>query len=220
MSTEQQLLTLRHFIDRSQFQKQPLFAAFVDLKKAYDSVQHDLLWASLQGLGVQGSILAAVRSLYDAGTMRMKISCRADADGTARVRVRQGCPLSPMLFGIFFYDLHTKLLADCPVACLSCQGLSVPALFYADYVVPLSNTASGLRQLLDSMQGFCLANGLTISIPKTEVVVFGGGHHTCAWAVAGQQLQRSQSFTSLGTLFHDLRDKRRVQTLQPCTVAT
>ena len=193
------------FIDRSRFQKQPLFAAFVDLKKAYDSVQHDLLWASLQRLGVHGSMLAAVQSLYNGGTMRMKISGRAGASGTARVGVRQGCPLSPTLFGIFFDDLHARLLADCPTAGLDCQGLSVPALFYADDVVLLSDTASGLQQLLDSMQGFCLASGLTISIPKTEVVVFGGGHHACAWAVAGQQLQRSQSFTYLGMLFHEDR---------------
>ena len=41
LSTEHQLFALRHFIDRSQ--KQPLFAAFVDLKKAYDTVQHPLL---------------------------------------------------------------------------------------------------------------------------------------------------------------------------------
>ena len=205
MSTEQQLFLLRHFIDRSRFQKQPLFAAFVDLKKAYDSVQHDLLWASLRRLGVHGSMLAAVQSLYDGGTMRMKISGRAGASGTARVGVRQGCPVSPTLFGIFFDDLHARLVADCPTAGLDCQGLSVPALFYADDVVLLSDTASGLQQLLDSMQGFCLASGLTISIPKTEVVVFGGGHHPCAWAVAGQQLQRSQSFTYLGMLFHEDR---------------
>ena len=119
--------------------------------------------------------------------------------------MRQGCPLSPTLFGIFFDDLHARLLADCPTAGLDCQGLSVPALFYADDVVLPSDTASGLQQLLDSMQGFCLASGLTISIPKTEVVVFGGGHHACAWAVAGQQLQRSQSFTYLGMLFHEDR---------------
>ena len=51
LSTEHQLFALRHFIDRSKSQKQPLFAAFVDLKKAYDSVQHPLLWASLQRKG-------------------------------------------------------------------------------------------------------------------------------------------------------------------------
>ena len=53
------------------------------------------------------------------------------------------------------------------------------------------------------MQSFCAANGLTISIPKTEIVVFGGGHHDCVWKVAGQHLKRSKSFTYLGMLFHE-----------------
>ena len=69
MSTEHQLFALRHLIDRSRFQKQPLFAAFVDLKKAYDSVQHPLLWAFLQRKGVYGKMLAAMKSLYGGGAI-------------------------------------------------------------------------------------------------------------------------------------------------------
>ena len=75
----------------------------------------------------------------------------------------------------------------------------------------LSDTASGLQQLLDSMQVFCLASGLTTSIPKTEVVVFGSGHHDCAWAAAGQQLQRSQSFTYLSMFHEDRRVEHAVR---------
>ena len=45
------------------------------------------------------------------------------------------------------------------------------------------------------MQSFCAANGLTISILKTEVVTFGGEHHDCAWKVAGQNLKSSHFFT-------------------------
>ena len=78
-----------------------------------------------------------------------------------------------------------------------------------------STALQGLQQLLDSMQTFYLANGLTtswISIPKTEVVVFGGGHHDCAWDVAGQHLKRSWSFAYLGMLFHeDRKIKHAVQ---------
>ena len=55
------------------------------------------------------------------------------------------------------------------------------------------------------MQSFCAADGLTISVTKTEVVVFGGGHHGCAWKVAGRHLKRSQSFTHLGMLFRENR---------------
>ena len=54
------------------------------------------------------------------------------------------------------------------------QGLSEAPAFpachkkvYADDVALLSASAQGLQQRLDSMQSFCAANGLTISIPKT-----------------------------------------------------
>ena len=195
-----------HLIDRSRFQKQPLFAAFVDLRKAYDSVQHPLLWASLQRKGVHGKMLAAIQSLYSGCAMSMKICGRAGATGTAQVGVRQGCPLSPTLFGLFFDDLHSQLQSNCPSAGIECRGTRIPSLFYGDDVALLLASAQGLQQLLDSMQSFYAANGLTISIPKTEIVVFGGGYHECVWKVAGQHLKGSKSggsFTYLGMLFHE-----------------
>ena len=117
--------------------------------------------------------------------------------------MRQGCPLSPTLFGLFFDDLYSQLQSDCLSAGVECRGTRIPSLFYADDVALLSASARGLQQLLDSMQSFCAANGLTISRPKTEIVVFGGGHHDCVWKVAGQHLKRSKSFTYLGMLFHE-----------------
>ena len=81
----------------------------------------------------------------------------------------------------------------------------VPGLFYADDVALLSPSAQGLQQLLDTMQSFCVTNGLTISIPKTEVVVFGGGHQQCQWHVGGHCLERSESFIYLGMLSHEDR---------------
>ena len=81
----------------------------------------------------------------------------------------------------------------------------MPGLFYADDVALLSPSAQGLQQLLDTMQSFCVTNGLTISIPRTEVVVFGGGHQQCQWHVGGHCLKRSESFIYLGMLFHEDR---------------
>ena len=83
--------------------------------------------------------------------------------------------------------------------------MRVPGLFYADNVALLSPSAQGLQQLLDTMQSFCVTNGLTISVLKTEVVVFGGGHQRCQWHVGGHRLKRSESFIYLGMLFHEDR---------------
>ena len=58
MSTKHQLFALRHLMDRSRCQNHPLFAAFVDIGKAYDSMKHPLLWASLQRKEVHGKMLA------------------------------------------------------------------------------------------------------------------------------------------------------------------
>ena len=54
-----------------------------------------------------------------------------------------------------------------------------------------------------TMHLFCVTNGLTISIPKTEVVVFGGGHQQSQWHVGGHRLKHSDSFIHLGMLFHE-----------------
>ena len=134
-----------------------------------------------------------------------------EASGTARVGVRQGCPLSPTLFGIFFDSLDAQFQAE-PAAGVECRGVRVPGMFYADDVALLSPSAQGLQQLLDTMQSFCVTNGLTISVLKTEVVVFGGGHQQCQWHVGGHRLKRSESFIYLGMLFHeDRRIKHAVQ---------
>ena len=148
-------------------------------------------------------MLAGIQSLYDAGDMSKKISGSSGASGTATVGVRQGCPLSPTLFGIFFDSQDAQLQAKSAAAGVERRGARVPGLFYADDVALLSPSAQGLQQLLDTMQSFCVTNGLTISIPKTEVVVFGGGHQQCQWHVGGHRLKRSKSFIYLGMLFHE-----------------
>ena len=202
-STLHHLFALRHFIDRACISKRPLFACFVDLQKAYDTVQHDLLWARLQAIGVSPRMLAAIKSLYSGGTLAMKVNGTAGSPAVQQMGVRQGCPLSPTLFGIFFDGLHDHLQQHAPTAGLQLQsGRWVTSLVYADDVVLLSWSAQGLQQLISSMHQFCAGMGLTISPTKTEVMVFHGPA-AGSWHVNGQTLPVSSSFKYLGLIFHE-----------------
>ena len=145
----------------------------MDLQKAYDTVQHDLLWARLRAIGVAPRMVAAVQSLYSSGTLSMKIAGAAGQARSQQTGVRQGCPLSPTLSGIFFDGLHDHLHSQAPHDGVQLDsGRWVSSLAYADDVVLLSWTSGGLQRLLNSMHEFCGHHGLTISASKTEVVVF------------------------------------------------
>ena len=44
--------------------KKGLFCAFIDYKKAFDSVQRGLLWGKLLNSGVNGKVLRMIRDMY------------------------------------------------------------------------------------------------------------------------------------------------------------
>ena len=101
--------------------------------------------------------------------------------------VRQGCPLSPMLFGLFFDGLHDHLHSCASASAIQLRsGKWVASLVYTDDVVLLSWSASGLQLLLDSMNLFCVGLGLVISTTKTEVVVFNGPGTASTWQLASR----------------------------------
>ena len=89
--------------------------------------------------------------------MSLEICSKAGGSGTAKVEVRQGCPLSPTLLCLFFDDPYSQHQSNCPSAGAECQGTSSPSLFYlfyADDVALLLALAQGLQQLLNLMKSF------------------------------------------------------------------
>ena len=87
----------------------------------------------------------------------MKVAGTAGEPRLQRMGVRQRCPLSPTLFGLFLDGLHEHMHSCAPAAGVQLRsGKWVSSLVYADDVVLLSWSASGLQLLLDSMNPFCL----------------------------------------------------------------
>ena len=80
-----------------------LHMCFVDLQKAYDTVDRTLLWQVLTRIEVPPQMIAVIRQFHDG----MRACVRPD-DGVCsdwfevEQGLRQGCVLSPLLFNIFF----------------------------------------------------------------------------------------------------------------------
>ncbi|MCO5588829.1 hypothetical protein L7F22_042789 [Adiantum nelumboides] len=116
--------------------------------------------------------------------------------------VKQGCPLSPTLFGLcideleYFINEVMRKGGDHP----SIGTFTLLLLIYADDVVLLAYNALPLQKLQDAVHAFCNATGLSINVAKTKIMSV----HTCRnenqpiIMYDEQTLQAVESFKYLG----------------------
>ena len=121
-SVNHNLFALQHAIDKSRRNRMPLYCCFVDLTAAFDRVPRSLLWERLRSCGVSGQMLAAIQALYSDAHIVINIDGCIGESATVLSGVKQGCPLSPTLFGIFIDAIHFIS------ACLDCNNDMVGAV--------------------------------------------------------------------------------------------
>ena len=195
---------------------QQLWACFVDFKKAYDTVPRSRLWSKLRERGLGGSWLRAVQALYADVPMSVRTADGLSPCFQAQLGLKQGCPLSPTLFGLYIDDFEAEVRAaaqrgeelDLPVLG---SGGAAPPLLYADDMVLLATSADGLQRQLNLLQRYCQQWGLTVITVKTKLLLLSGQRTQQAAQQAAEQagltfaeqpLEAVTSFKYLGITFH------------------
>ena len=204
---------LRHLLDKHRLgygvaPNSAIYACFVDFRKAYDSVHRDLLIDYLRGKGVHGSMLQAVVSMY----MKPMLMARRQKDIAApfpsTCGVKQGDPLSPLLFGMFIDQFEWWLKARLPACGVDLTPQQrIQLLLFADDLVLLSDTPGGLQEQLNLLEQFCAEKMMSVNTSKTEIVVYCKGRRPAGnpqpiWSYAGVPIQVSDSFKYLGIWLH------------------
>ena len=86
----------------------PTFTAFIDLQKAFDFVNRDLLLNKILANGIDSKVFLAIKSLYSYTEACVKLPGGLYTDWfQTSFGVKQGDTLSPTLFSVFLNDLAT-----------------------------------------------------------------------------------------------------------------
>ena len=122
------------------------------------------------------------------------------------IGVKQGCPMSPNLFGLFIDGIERCMLqldSDAPTL----NSISIPLFLFADDLCLLSLSHSGLQRQLDELHHFCTAHGLTVNVLKTKTLIFHMRESTAQEPLQfnGGPIDRVQHFRYLGMQFHASR---------------
>jgi hypothetical protein len=137
--------------------------------------------------------------------MKARIGGRLSSSFTAHAGVKQGDPLSPLLFGLFIDKIEkffAARLGDTVGVRMAGQILRV--LLYADDLAIMAETPQHLQQMLDCLAEFCEACAMTVNTKKSEIVVFNRKLAPAAlptWQYKGQPLPVNAEFRYLGTVF-------------------
>jgi len=84
-------------------------ALFVDLKAAFDSVDREVLIVALRGRGISEGLVERIEEVLRETKSRVRVGKELGESFWTAKGVRQGCPLSPLLFIILLADLEGEM---------------------------------------------------------------------------------------------------------------
>ena len=156
--------------------KKKLFVTFIDYEKAFDKVDHGLLWQKLGQAKIAGKVLRVIQSLYQKTKARVRVNGELTDVFDCNIGVRQGDNLSPRLFIIFLNDSNNLIRTEFEGICLNAERseelttfLKMYALLYADDTLLLSEAEEDMQGALDATLKYCIQNKMTINVSKMNI---------------------------------------------------
>lgn len=176
--------------------------AFLDFKKAYDTVLRPFLYKVMEARGVGEGLIHWVMTLLSDTCTAAVVNGHPSKAARYEAGLRQGCPLAPILY-IFVAEALACWLKECPAVGVEVTpGNLIHCLQYADDAWALIKDLSptSMQQFLESMHVFSSASNQHLNISKTELLPVGDTPVSTAPPLP-PSLKVTKAATSLGTVF-------------------
>ena len=198
------IFTLRQICEQTIEYNKNKNIIFIDQEKAFDRINRDKLWKTLEEYGVQGQLLGNIMSLYKESQSSVRTTVGMTDWFPITSGVRQGCVLSPLLF-ITYMD---KITQESTI-----EKETINELLFADDQCLIYQQEQELQDHIDTLYCNCKKYDMNINIAKTEVMNIGRKHNTLNININGSTIEQVQEFKYLGSIFtEDGRLDREIET--------
>ena len=160
------------------------------------------LFEVMRGYGVQEILVDVIERIYSGSMVKFELEtawCKSDSG------VRQGCPLSPLLFNIYVRELGMKL-AQCKQGfkylMVNKDGVikekTQAGFLYADDVCIMASNEQHLQTIFDNISGCIKEYGMKINGKKSKVVFINRAKEERSWNFGGCEIGEVEEYKYLG----------------------
>ncbi|KAI4876819.1 hypothetical protein NFI96_007221, partial [Prochilodus magdalenae] len=145
----------------------------LDQEKAFDRVEHQYLWDTLEAFGFSPSFSAMVKVLYRDVESVLKINGGLSAPFKVERGIRQGCAMSGMLYCFAIEPLLNKLRSKIEGFVLPQYGVQHRLSAYADDVMIMVNGQLDVDNLVAAIRDFGKISSAKVNWQKSEAFAVG-----------------------------------------------
>ena len=202
-STIDQIFALRQVVEKRWEHALPIYCAFIDLEKAYDSVWRDGMWQIAKYYGIPTQVVELLKSWYEGISSCVRLE---EGDGDwfpIRTGLRQGCVMSPSLFNLYM-DAMMRKATENTAGGVMVGSERVVDLDFADDVALLADTWVVMVGMVMKMEEVTQRFGINVSVKKSEVLYIGRGEGNVRiedLEIRGQRIKQAEEFVNLGSVF-------------------
>ncbi len=153
--------------------KVPGILLFLDYEKAFDSLEWNFMFSVLEKFNFGQNFIKWVKILYTNPLASIKNNGWLSKTIALGWGVRQGCPLSCLLFVLSVEVLATKLRSNGEIKGFKTPSREIKTSLYADDNTLLLDGLDSLEQALEVVRVFSDVAGPKINLEKSEGILLG-----------------------------------------------
>ena len=123
---------LRDFIQLANNENLASAFIFLDQEKAFDRVNHEFLYKTMKAFGIGPAFIHWICQIYSNATTRVKVNGFPSENIPLRRGVRQGCPLSPLLYVLIIEILALQFRKNPDIVGFTVGREKIVSMHYAD----------------------------------------------------------------------------------------
>jgi hypothetical protein len=145
----------------------------IDTEKAFDKIKHHFMIKALRKLGIEAKYLNIVKAIYDKPTVNITLNGEKLKQFPLKSGIRQGCPISPLLFNIVLEFLARAIRQEEEIKVIQIGKETVKITLFGDYMILyLKDPKNSTQKLLDTINIYSKMAGYKINLQKSLTFLY------------------------------------------------